>query len=121
MTPEQAVSVQLEEDAATLIFRLLERTSHQFKEIMSAIDDLKTQADATVAAIAAADAKVETLIALCNSNFAALEAFINSGGLSPDQVAQLQAIGSSLLSATNDLAAEGAKVDSAVAADTPAA
>lgn len=67
MTPEQAVSVQLEEDAATLIFRLLEQTLNHQRKIMSALDDLNAKADAMNAQIVKNNADIEALIVLAKS------------------------------------------------------
>lgn len=86
---------------------------------MTAIDDVATKVAALTAKQAESVTKIDGLVGLCNTNFAALQSFINQGGLSPDQIAQLQGIADSLDVTTSSIDAEDAKVDATVAADSP--
>lgn len=126
MIPEDAAALLLEHDPAVLVRHLIRRIvafeqslSNFERKSMTAIDDVATKVATLTATVAASNAKVDTLIGVCNTNFAALQSFINQGGLSPDQIAQLQGISDSIQGAIDSATAEDAKVDATVAADSP--
>lgn len=89
---------------------------------MSELDDLSTKVDTANAKVTASNQKIESLVALCNTNFLTIQQLLagGTGNLTPDQLALIKKMSDSLDVTMSSLDAEDATVDSTIAADTQA-